>query len=81
MSVWDTENDATEFFDAYAKRTSRRYADSRAIEITSIKGQRRQVWQTSEGDVMLELRGSRVSILEGVPKHVDAKNLLRLLWQ
>jgi hypothetical protein len=30
---------------------------------------------------MLELRGSRVSILEGVPKHVDAKNLLRLLWQ
>jgi hypothetical protein len=81
MSVWDTENDATEFFDAYAKRTSRRYAGSRAIETTSIKGQKRQVWQTSEGDVMLELRGSRVSILEGVPKHVDAKNLLRLLWQ
>jgi hypothetical protein len=81
MTVWDTETDAKEFFDAYAKRTSRRYAGSRVTETTSMKGQERQVWQTSEGDVVLQLRGLRVLILEGVPGHVDAKNLLRLLWQ
>src|SRR6266566_9224347 len=63
MTVWDTETDAKEFFDAYAKRTLRRYAGSRASETTSVKGQERQVWQTSEGAVVLQLRGSRVSIL------------------
>ena len=81
MTVWDTETDAKEFFDAYAKRTSRRYPGARATETTSVKAQERQVWQTSEGAVMLQLRGSRVSILEGVPSHADSKNLLRLLWQ
>ena len=81
MTVWDTETDAKEFFDAYAKRTSRRYAGASLTETTSVKGQERQVWKTSEGAVMMQLRGSRVSILEGVPSRADAKNLLRLLWQ
>jgi len=82
MTVWDTENDAREFFDAYAKRTWRRYADAKAIDITSrkVEGELR-AWQTSEGEVVVELRGSRVAILEGIPTGVDSRNLLGLLWQ
>ena len=82
MTVWDTENDAKEFFDAYAKRTWRRYADAKVIEIPSRRGEgERHAWQTSEGGVVLELRGSRVAILEGIPGGVDPRNLLELLWQ
>src|SRR5438128_7048667 len=32
LSVWDTESDAREFFDAYVKRTELRYPDARSIE-------------------------------------------------
>src|SRR6266478_577147 len=35
MTAWDTESDAKEFFDAYAKRTWRRYQGAKATEITS----------------------------------------------
>jgi hypothetical protein len=82
LTAWDTENDAHEFFDAYAKRTWRRYPQARATEISSIQaGNERQAWQTSEGKVVLELRGSRVLILEGIPNSVDARALLETLWQ
>jgi hypothetical protein len=82
LAAWDTENDAKEFFDAYAKRTWRRYSDARVSKINSFAGQgERHAWQTSEGGVMLELRGSRVLILEGIPAGVDPRNLLRLAWQ
>ena len=82
LAVWDTENDAKEFFDAYAKRTWRRYSDAKTTEISSSVGQgERHGWQTSEGGVMMELRGSRVLILEGIPAGVDPRNLLRLAWQ
>jgi hypothetical protein len=81
LTAWDTENDAKEFFDAYTKRTWRRYSDARASEISSIAGQGERHWQTSEGGVMLELRGSRVLILEGIPAGVDARSLQRLAWQ
>ena len=60
LTAWDTENDAREFFDAYAKRTWRRYATAQAKEITS--GQReneRHAWKTDEGGVVVELHGSR----------------------
>ena len=82
LTAWDTEDDAKEFFDAYTKRTWRRYSDARAVEISSIAGQgERHGWQTSEGGVTLELRGSRVLILEGIPSGVDPRNLQRLAWQ
>ncbi|HZE68363.1 MAG TPA: hypothetical protein VE135_02410 [Pyrinomonadaceae bacterium] len=92
MTAWDTENDAREFFDAYAKRTWRRYEGARAMEMASPitdtqkteKSQaqsERHVWQTNEGRVVAELRGSRVLILEGIPGSSDSKALLRALWQ
>jgi hypothetical protein len=108
LTVWDTANDAREFFDAYAKRTLRRYPV--ATEIASPpspntlrtnsagapQGKNFQdsgdpsarkaenemhTWRTSEGKVTVELRGSRVLMVEGIPDNANAKTLLKTLWQ
>lgn len=105
LTVWDTESDAREFFDAYSKRTLRRYPEAVEIEITSnfapnadvAKAQTAQVeattgssakaaqerhdWQTREGKVVVELRGTRVLIVEGIPENADSKSLLKIIWQ
>ena len=77
LTSWDTPNDAKEFFDAYAKRTAKRYADAKEVKNT---GERIE-WQTSSGLVALELRGSGVAIVEGVPSSTDPNALLRAIWQ
>jgi hypothetical protein len=74
-TVWDTEEDAREFFDAYAKRTNLRYG----AEPSEVAAAGRQVWATKEGAVVLEMVGSVVLILEGVPEGVDPKALARML--
>ncbi|MBA3512863.1 MAG: hypothetical protein H0T77_00610, partial [Pyrinomonadaceae bacterium] len=94
QTAWDTQNDAQEFFDAYAKRTWRRYPNAKATEITSdeemkpMNGQSvqsltrgRHAWQTNEGRVVVELQGSRVLIMEGIPESADTKALLKASWQ
>ncbi len=88
LSVWDTENDAQEFFDAYTKRTWRRYPaaepqDTRLTHTDLLQTMNNglQAWQTSEGQVSIEVRGSRVLILEGVPDNISLKSLLKVLWQ
>jgi hypothetical protein len=77
LTAWDTPADAREFFDAYAKRTAKKYTDAKELEST---GERIE-WQTSTGGVALELRGSRVAIVEGVPASTNANTLLRTIWQ
>jgi hypothetical protein len=81
LTAWDSENDAREFFDAYVKRTSLRYPDAKVIETATqnskLETRNLYSWQTSEGAVTVELRGSRVAILEGVPDGVDASVLMR----
>jgi len=77
LTSWDTANDAKEFFEAYAIRTVKRYADAKEAKNT---GERIE-WQTSSGLVELELRGSRVAILEGVPAATNANTLLSAIWQ
>ena len=77
LTSWDTANDAKEFFDAYAKRTVKRYADAKEVKNT---GERFE-WQTSSGVVALELRGPRVAILEGIPSSTNANTLLRAIWE
>jgi hypothetical protein len=67
LTAWDTENDAREFFDAYVKRTKLRYAQASAFEVASTDKDLRREWRTAEGGVVIELRGSRVLILEGIP--------------
>ncbi|MBA3357455.1 MAG: hypothetical protein H0U18_16250, partial [Pyrinomonadaceae bacterium] len=93
LTAWDTQNDAQEFFDAYAKRTWRRYPNAKAASINSSEDTKnvngadqnpvreRHEWQTSEGRVVLELQGSRVLIMEGIPEKADTKALLKATWQ
>jgi len=82
LTVWDTENDAREFFDAYAKRTRLRYENAKATEVASQPGQTdRHEWSTSEGGVAVELRGKRVLIVEGAPGNTNANALTKALWQ
>jgi hypothetical protein len=79
MTVWDTENDAQEFFDAYIKRTGLRYPAAKAGESEPNKTNYRS-WTTDEGGVSMELRGKRVLILEGIPGGIDQSRLLNALW-
>jgi len=76
LTAWDTPQDAKEFFDAYAKRTAKRYAGAAA----TVQKDDRIEWQTSAGGIAMELRGSRVAILEGIPAKTNANKLLRMIW-
>jgi hypothetical protein len=76
LTAWDTPVDAREFFDAYARRTTKRY------ETQELKPSDDRIeWQTATGRVAIELRGSRVAIVEGFPSSTDANKLLRTIWQ
>jgi len=77
LTAWDTPLDAREFFDAYAKRTAKRYPDAQELQSTEARVE----WQTSTGGIAIELRGSRVAIVEGFPSSTDANTLLRTIWQ
>ena len=77
LTAWDTPADAREFFDAYAKRTSKRYPDAKETKATDDGME----WQTGSGGVALELRGSRVAVVEGVPSASNSEALLRTIWQ
>ncbi len=74
-TVWDTEQDAAEFFAAYTKRTTARYKVEPAGDVTPT--QRR--WNTSEGSVLVELSGTSVVIVEGAPTPDKAEAVVRAL--
>ena len=77
MTAWDTENDAREFFDSYEKRTLKRYPEAKPVTNTEVSRQ----WQTSSGTVVIDRRGTRVLILEGIPSGTDLSSLKRTVWQ
>jgi hypothetical protein len=74
-TLWDTETDAREFFDAYVRRTSKRYG----VEPAEIAPTDRQLWKTKEGVVIVERQGSAVVVIEGVPDGSDARALIKSL--
>ena len=76
LSVWDTENDAREFFDAYVKRTKLRYPEAANLPDPGLM----RVLETGDGEVIIEIRGTRVLIVDGIPDRVDERPLLRALW-
>ena len=80
LTAWDTPLDAREFFDAYAKRTLKRYPDAKESKSTTDRGERME-WETPSGIAAMEMRDSRIAIIEGLPAKNDAKALLRLIWQ
>ncbi|MDQ1612493.1 MAG: hypothetical protein QOG00_2424 [Pyrinomonadaceae bacterium] len=78
LTAWDTEQDAAEFFDAYVKRTERRYKNAVADTRQSVPVATRRVWNTTaDGLVVMERQGARVCILEGVPQKSDVGALLK----
>jgi hypothetical protein len=81
FTSWDTAADAREFFDAYLKRTWKRYPDAKATETisTTERGERHE-WKAPSGRGVLELRGSRVLILEGIPAKANTTALLNRIW-
>lgn len=81
LTAWDTEADAREFFDAYTKRTGQRYPG--AVEQPRSVEPEREVasWKTTEGEVVLELRGDRVLIVEGLPAKTNTAALTKSLWR
>src|ERR1043165_2182313 len=81
LTAWDPPADAREFFDAYLKRTWKRYPGAQATEATSTteRGERHE-WKSASGSGVLELRGSRVLILEGVPANANTTALLNRIW-
>lgn len=82
LTAWDTEDDAREFFDAYAKRTARRYPSAGEPARTVVDAHRESVnWATSEGGVILELHGNRVLMIEGLPASADKSALLKSFWE
>jgi hypothetical protein len=74
-TLWDTEQDAREFFDAYARRTTARYKTPPVAE----ESNGRLSWATNEGGVYLELSGRSVLILEGVPEGARGEPLAKAL--
>jgi hypothetical protein len=82
LTAWDTAQDALEFFNAYAKRTEGRYPSASLLPgKAASEALEEKAWHTGEGNVIMQRRGSRVLILEGVPEGKDAKALIAKLWQ
>ena len=82
MSIWDTENDAHEFFDAYVKRTELRYPDAEVADPKTVslsKSEQLRTWRTAGGVVSLKLDGTRVLIVDTSVLSMDIKNLLNAL--
>jgi len=84
LAVWDTEQDAREFFDAYARRTPLRYKNGSLKDTSSSTAAARavrRVWRTGQGGVIMERRGSRVLVVEGIPSRASVKRLIKALWR
>jgi hypothetical protein len=82
LTVWDTAADAREFFDAYLKRSQKRYETaSTTFSSASTTADARHEWKGSAGRGAMEMRGSRVVIIEGIPAKANVNTLLRMIWQ
>ena len=77
LTAWDSALDAREFFDAYAKRTAKRHPDAKQSQSNG----ERVEWKSATGGIAMELLGSRVAILEGIPAKAKTDALLRMIWQ
>jgi hypothetical protein len=84
LSAWDTPDDATEFFDAYVKRTERRYASATPINNHFTKYAAKmydgRAWRTNEGLVVIIRQMDSVSIIEGLPERVDLEKVMTAIW-
>jgi hypothetical protein len=80
MSAWDTERDAVEFFEAYARRCEKRYSNPERINTNGQAVETERTWRTNEGLVFMERRGKRVMVIEGLEDSVKLAGVKRKLW-
>ena len=81
-TAWDTAADAKEFYDAYLARTEKRFPELSKFGAAELgNGSQKQEWRSTTGRGVMELRGSRVVILEGIPEKANSKSLLSTIWQ
>lgn len=78
LSAWDTENDAREFFEAYVKRTELKYGNEPLSESANLNENRRD-YRTADGNIVIQRINSKVVIVEGLPRAIDAKSILKIL--
>jgi hypothetical protein len=76
-TVWDSENDATEFFDAFVKRVQLRYPETTSVIATPKSPARVMALQTPDGIVVVELQGARVMVSEGITNRSMLNLILR----
>ncbi|HKR00478.1 MAG TPA: hypothetical protein VJT09_07380 [Pyrinomonadaceae bacterium] len=82
LTAWDTEQDAVEFFNAYAGRTEKRYQEAAPLPSrAATRSTEEKGWRTPEGQVIMQRHGQRVMILEGVPEGKKAATLAARFWQ
>ncbi|HET7113211.1 MAG TPA: hypothetical protein VFI57_06180 [Pyrinomonadaceae bacterium] len=82
LTVWDTEADAMEFYEAYLKRSHKRWdGASTTLASGSVSREQRNDWKGPAGRGAIEKRGSRVAIIEGVPAKANVDKLLKMIWQ
>lgn len=84
MSAWDNKDEASEFYQAYQKRTLERYKDEVEISVpglteASTGSSEGKAWRTEEGLVLIYRNGERVMVLEGVPEKANVSALLETL--
>jgi hypothetical protein len=81
QTAWDSDKDASEFYNAYAKRTDKRYGELTRVSDASPKALEATYWRTKEGQVVLMRNASKVLILEGIPDNVSTQNLIAKIWR
>ncbi|KPJ61841.1 MAG: hypothetical protein AMS15_05675 [Planctomycetes bacterium DG_23] len=78
LTLWDTAEDAQEFYSAYGHLVVNKYRRENEEGIEQEEGKAR-LWMTEEDIVLLEKRGSSVIIVEGAKKEF-LERLREALW-
>jgi hypothetical protein len=85
LSIWDTMEDAAEFYDAYVTRTERRYEGATRIASPYLGGSTKwyegQTWRTREGLTFIVRNGEKVMVVEGLPETADIKKVAATLLE
>jgi len=71
MSLWDTEKDGKEFFEAYNKAVTNKYSREHVED----KGNNYYLWSTEDKYVYAGINGKKVIVIEGVPEEIIYKLL------
>ncbi len=68
LSVWDSKQDAGEFFDAYKALIEKKYPGARSLSLTEQPDSSSTVlaWETQQDRIKLQWNGTRVEVTEGV---------------